>query len=154
MRLNASLRPRRLLQQGFGMVSAIFLLVVLAGLGAAMLNLSATQHTGVALDVQGARAYQAARAGIEWGLHRWLIDVPAGACPASSASFSPSASTLSSFTVTVVCQDTTYAGADPAIVVRQLTAIACNQPVGGPCVKGQGGGADYVERVVQVSFQR
>ena len=72
-------RPPR----GFGIVTAVFLLVVLAGLGAALVNLSTVQHTASALDVQGARAYQAARAGIEWGLYRQLRN---NSCAAPSSS--------------------------------------------------------------------
>ena len=57
---------------GIGLVTAIFLLVVLAGLAVAMVGISGAQHSASALDVQGARAYQAARAGIEWGLFQSL----------------------------------------------------------------------------------
>jgi len=55
---------------GFAILSAIFILVVLAALGAFILNVSTNQQIGSALDVQGVRAYQAARAGIEWGLYQ------------------------------------------------------------------------------------
>lgn len=48
------------------MVSAIFLLVVLAALGAFMVTFSNTQQLTSAQDVQGSRAYWAARAGLEW----------------------------------------------------------------------------------------
>jgi MSHA biogenesis protein MshP len=56
--------------RGFALVSAIFILVVLAALGAFIVNISTSQQIGSALDVQGVRAYQAARAGIEWGLYQ------------------------------------------------------------------------------------
>ena len=56
--------------RGFAIVSAIFILVVLSVLGAAMVSLSTSQHLGSAQDVQGARAYQAARSGVEWGLYQ------------------------------------------------------------------------------------
>ena len=55
--------------RGFALVSAIFILVVLAALGAFIVSISTSQQIGSALDVQGVRAYQAARAGIEWGLY-------------------------------------------------------------------------------------
>ncbi|MFH0935175.1 MAG: agglutinin biogenesis protein MshP, partial [Pseudomonadota bacterium] len=57
------------IQQGFSLVSAIFLLVVLAGLGVAMVSISTTQNQGLAMDVMGSRAYQAASAGIEWAAY-------------------------------------------------------------------------------------
>jgi len=61
------------MQSGFLLVTAIFLLVVLAALGAFILTISGTQQTSSALDVQGARAYQAARAGIDWASYQLLI---------------------------------------------------------------------------------
>ena len=62
----------RLRQPGFTIVSAIFLLVVLALLGAFIVNLSTTQNVTSAQDIQGSRAYHAARAGLEWGLYQVL----------------------------------------------------------------------------------
>ncbi|MCC7546775.1 MAG: agglutinin biogenesis protein MshP [Burkholderiales bacterium] len=59
-------------QRGFSIVSALFILVVLAALAAGLVNVSVMQHSGAALDLQGVRAYQAARAGIEWGVYRIL----------------------------------------------------------------------------------
>jgi len=58
---------------GFSLITAIFLLVILAALGAFILTISGTQQTSSALDVQGSSAYQAARAGIEWGSYQVLI---------------------------------------------------------------------------------
>jgi len=65
------------MQSGFLLVTAIFLLVVLAALGAFILTISGTQQTSSALDVQGARAYQAARAGIESASDQLLISTGA-----------------------------------------------------------------------------
>ena len=63
---------KRRRQAGVGLVTAIFLLVVLAGLGVAMVGLFNAQQTSSNLDLQGARAYQAARAGLEWGLFQQM----------------------------------------------------------------------------------
>jgi MSHA biogenesis protein MshP len=57
-------------QQGFTLVQAIFILVVLALLGTAMMRLSGIQSSTSVFALQGARAYQAARSGIEWGARR------------------------------------------------------------------------------------
>ena len=57
-------------QAGFSLVMAIFILLVLGLLGGYMVTLQGVQ-TQTTLDaLQGARAYQAARAGIEWSLAR------------------------------------------------------------------------------------
>lgn len=63
-------RPR---QRGFGVIAAIVILVVLAGLSAFVVSISTTQNSGFVQDVQGARALRAAAAGIEWGATRWLV---------------------------------------------------------------------------------
>jgi MSHA biogenesis protein MshP len=152
MRSNKYLIRTIRVQRGFTMVSAVFLLVVLAGLGAAIANISFMQHTSSSLDVQGSRAYQAARAGVEWGLHQALVAVPA-ACNAAPVSFVPPAPTLNAFTVTVSCASTSYPNAAPPIIVRRMQAVACNQPTGGKCVAGTGrSNPDFVQRVVEVTF--
>ena len=76
---------------GFAIPSAIFLLVVLAGLSAFMLTVFTTSQTAQTLDLNSVRAYQAARAGLEWGAFQVLdprnesIGTPAScAAPASS----------------------------------------------------------------------
>lgn len=57
---------------GFAIVSAIFILVVLAALAGFVVSVTTTQNLTFAQDVQGTRAYQAARAGLDWGIGRWL----------------------------------------------------------------------------------
>lgn len=54
--------------RGFALVTAIFLLVVLAALGAFIVNISSTLSTTSAQDLRGSRAYHAAQAGLEWGM--------------------------------------------------------------------------------------
>ena len=136
-------RPAR----GFSIVTAIFLLVVLSALGVALLSISTMQHAESALDVQGARAYQAARAGMEWGVYQQRINH--APCVGASNSFAlPANSALSGFSVTVRC--TQAAGALPRF---QVIATACNQPVGGVCATANATNhPDYVQRVVQAEF--
>lgn len=112
-------------QRGFAMVTAIFLLVVLAALGAAMLTFSSAQHVGSAMDVQGARAYQAARAGIEWGAYKVLINNPANVCPPSPTMLTLSGN-LADFTVSVECTATTSG----ALTAYQITSTASIGAIG------------------------
>lgn len=136
-------------QQGVSLITAIFLLVVLAGLGAAMVNVSTSQQTTSAMDVQGTRVYQAARMGIEWGVYQQLRGVP---CAGTTTSFvPPGVTSLSGFTVTVTCATTTYTDATPNLSVIQITSNACNQPYAERC-PGVAGRAGYIERQIQVSF--
>lgn len=138
--------------RGFSLVSAIFLLVVLAGLGVAMVNVSTVHQTSSALDVQGVRAYQAARAGIEWGLFRQIRQ---SSCPGSGAPASfqlPAGSTLSTFIVTVTCQRT--AGPVVDLDRYRISSVACNEPQAAEprCPNPYPSSVDYVQRVVQVDF--
>ena len=57
------MKPTHLAQHGFAAIAAIFLVLVLAAFGAFMVSFSNTQHLNTARDVQGSRAYWAARAG-------------------------------------------------------------------------------------------
>ena len=129
--------------QGFAIITAIFILVVLAVLGAFMVNVSSNQHIGSALDVQGVRAYQTARAGIEWGLYQKLV---ANSCVAST-SFVPAASSLADFTVTVSCNS--YADVNGGPTTYTINAIACNAT--GSCPAASPGNL-YVERRLDVTF--
>ncbi len=140
--------PRCAYARGFSLVSAIFLLIVLAALGGAIAHIASIQHTESALDVQGARAYQAARAGIEWGLFQQLRN---NVC--NGASFVPSAPTLKAFTVTVTCDSTPFPYADPPLTVVQIQATACNQPAANGTCPGSGGGTYYVERQLRVRLE-
>lgn len=96
-------------QRGFSLVSALFLVVVLATLGAYMATISTVQQYTPAFGVQGARAYQAARAGIEWGINRAQDAAGvAGACGAAPSTlttnnFTLTGGTLNGFAVTVTC---------------------------------------------------
>jgi MSHA biogenesis protein MshP len=56
-------RPR---SSGFALIAAIFLLVVVAGLVEYITHIGVVQQTTVVCGLQGARAIQEARCGIEW----------------------------------------------------------------------------------------
>jgi MSHA biogenesis protein MshP len=132
---------------GVGLITAIFLLVVLAGLGVAMVSVFTAQQTTSTLDEQGARAYQAARAGIEWGVYQRLHNT---SCAGATSFGFDSATTLGGFVVTVNCQlvhdPTLGVGLDRWVI----TATACNlQPSGGGC-PAPAASPDYVQRTIEV----
>lgn len=154
--------------RGFAIVTAIFILVVLAVLGAFIVHIAANQQIGGALDVQGVRAYQAARAGIEWSFYQLeatpIYNFSYGAppvapgsaspnlrvCPPSPTSFVPAAPTLADFTVTVTCNASVDANGGPTVF--QVTATACNQPAVGACPNNAPGSPDYVERRIEAAL--
>ncbi len=132
-------------QRGFSIVSAIFLLVVLAFLGTAMMVFSTSQQQTAALDVMGERAYQAARVGVEWGAYQVLQG--GGACAASSA-LPALAGTLSGFSVTVTC------AATAASEVSASTGVVTVYDLTSKATQGTAGQPTYVERQVQASVAK
>lgn len=94
-------RARR---DGFSLVSAVFLLVVVTSAAAFMVRIVGVERSSVVFSWQGARAYHAAQSGVEWGAYR-ALQVP-GACPGPPVSeqFTLSEGGLAGFRVTVVCR--------------------------------------------------
>lgn len=140
----------RKLQRGFSLVTAIFLLVVLSALGAMMLTFFSAQQQSSALDVMGVRAYQAARAGVEWGAFQVIQSNVAGPVFANGCMPGPSTSsvpalggTLSVFNVTVSCSAVSSVEGATSIAVYNITSTAT--------FGGAPGQPDYVERVINVT---
>ena len=131
-------------QKGFALVSAIFILVILAGLGAAMVTFSGAQQTAIAMDIQSARAYQAARAGIEWGAYQ-AAQVPGFTCAGTPFSLSLSGTDLAAFNTQVSCAATTHSEAGNTITMFEFTANATHGTANTP---------DYVAREVGARIAR
>jgi len=148
---------------GLGIVTAVFLLVVIAGLGVAVVSMLTTQQTKAVQDELGARAYQAARAGTEWALYQ-VLQVGGSSNPNQlgcakdfdhSYSFGfPAGGSLNGFTTTVTCgSPTTLNGANH----YWIRATACNEPVANAsgslsCPNSVSPSPDYVQRVVEVQL--
>ena len=145
-------------QRGLSLLTAIFLMVVLGMLGAFMISVTGLQQSTSVMDVQGVRAYEAARAGVEWGA--WQVLDPNDAigssalptCPASPTNLTP-AGTLSSFTVTVTCSATATTEGNRNVGTYLIVSTACNQPSGGSCPNATPSGG-YLERQVQAVLSK
>lgn len=135
-------------QRGFVLPTAIFLLVVLATLAVYLTTLSRTSHISGALDVHGARAYQAARAGIEWAA--WQVNDPQGLqvaptpCPASPTSLTLGG-TLAGFAVTVECSRSLETDGPATVAVYRVVSTA---------TAGAAGEIDFVERRIEAVFSK
>jgi MSHA biogenesis protein MshP len=143
--------------RGVSLLTAVFLLVVLAALGAAIVNVFGIQQSGAQLDFTGVRADQAARSGLEWGLYRQLR--VARVAPRTAADCSPDMpvtfampadGSLASFSVTVSC---TARGNAVGNTTNRWTieAVACNKPGKDGCPNASAD-ADYVQRRVQAEL--
>lgn len=152
-----SFHPRRVRRsRGVGLVTAIFLLVVLAGMGVAAVRIFSAQQAASSLDLDGARAYQAARAGIEWGLFQRLRNNACATEPTENSFALPADSALARFTVTVSCTPVPgpldASGGNVATSGWRIVAIACNQPASGACGGPAGTNPDIVQRRLEVQL--
>jgi len=149
---HAIIAARRRNSAGVGLVTAIFLLVVLAGLGVALVTIFTSQQQGILLDERGVRAEQAARAGIEWGLFRHL---QGGGCAENKDhGVALAGDVLKGFTVSVWCKKLagpTVPEGDPALDRWIIHATACAPAVDGACPSGSNN-PDYVRRVIEVQI--
>ncbi len=108
--------------RGFGLVAAMFVMIIISLVVLAMARLSSTQHGSNSLAIQQARAYQAARAGLEWGISQ---AVNAGACAAATPSLA--GGNLAEFSLSVSCSRTSYLeGSGTTVNIYRLTAQAQN----------------------------
>ena len=137
-------------QQGFLLPLAIFLLVILAGLGAYAVNISTVQQTTSIQDVQAIRAYHVARVGAEMAAYDLMQTAPdsttiLAACPASATS----TFTLEGFTVTRSC-DSFYTpyfeqDGDHEIGIYQVMSTA---------KFGTANSLNYVERIIEINLSK
>jgi len=135
-------------ESGFVLPTAIFLLVILAALGGYLVSLSRTSHLSSALDIQGSRAYQAARAGIEWAA--WQVvdpqtQPPTSTTPCPAATTLTLTGTLAAFEVDVTCIRTPATDGADAVAIYQITSTATS---------GTPGEVDYVDREIQASIAK
>lgn len=138
---------RRPAARGFAMITVIAVLGILVVLGGALVLLSTTQHAGAALDMQGVRAYHAARGGVEWGLYQVLRN--ASTCAGVSGQTVVFGGNLSGFSATLQCVSTAHEEGSAPVTLFTIVSTGCNQPA---CPAAPS--AAYVERQLRVTVGR
>lgn len=124
-------------QGGFALVAAIFLLVVLALLGIFIVKVSGVQHQTVNIALLGARAFEAARTGIEWGAFQAL---DSASCTTTTLNLTEDG--LDGFDVDVTCSSSTHTETGDTYNVYLLDVVASSGTYGTP---------DFVSRRMQAT---
>jgi len=127
-------------QSGISLVTGIFLMLLMAILAAAMVSVVSTSHLNMAADIGGARAYQAARAGAEWGMYQLDPNAQNVALP-TCVSGTPA---IPDYTVTVTCQSYDYTEAGRQLRIFRISSKAV--PVGAK--------APGIERLIEVTIEK
>ncbi len=137
---------RRRFQTGFAAITAIFLVVILAALGGFMLSFSNTEQLTAAQDIKGARAYWAARAGVEWAMVA-IPPVPALCASASPTTIAspPAPASIDGHAIVITCIGNTFSESG---VNRTIFRIEARASAG-----GTPGNIGYVERSVSASAE-
>lgn len=148
---------------GFALMMAIFIIITLAALGAYLLTISTGQLEAATQDEQAARAYQAARTGLDWGAYQLLCNTANPQCTRPDSTFFSNcnggtttrtlalAAVGANFHSTVQCTrvSTETEGAVP-VNIYQLVVTGCNSatcPLASP-------DPTYVERQLQLTLAR
>lgn len=128
-------------QRGVSIITGVFLLLLMSVLAAVIANVVSTAHVNQAADIGGARAYQAARAGAEWGMYQLDPNAQSAGLPACFPNATPP---IPGHQVDVRCQswDTTEGTRQLRIYRIVSQAIAAG-------VKAPG-----IERQVEVTVER
>ena len=130
-------------QRGFAAIAAVFLVVVLAALGAFMVSISNTEQIDSLRDFQASRAYWTARAGLEWG-----VGAASATGPASMTAATCTANlAIAGFTAAVSCTVNAYL--DPNPTKRYIVAVTSVASAG-----GAPGAVSYVTRTVTGTLER
>ncbi len=132
------LGPARSRAGGIALVSAIFLLVVLAGIAVYAVRIGVMQRQTVSAALRAAQAFNAAKSGIDWAAYR---AVNAGWC--ASATLALSEAGTAGFDVAVSCTATAHAEGGVTVTVYVIDVLAEAGTYGGP---------DYVSRRLQAKI--
>lgn len=138
-------------QRGFLIPSAVFLLVVMAGLAAYLSTISSGQQMGSAQDIGGARAYQAARSGLEWGFYRALnLDD----CVTSEVTLDTQ--DFPGLNLTVKCEPMMAVEGAQTVTLYTITATACSEPktTSPRCPNDLNPGSLYIERQLEALAEK
>ena len=141
MSARVSLRHSR----GFALMLAVFMIVTLAAIGLYLVTISTGQIQAVSQDEQSVRAYQAARAGIDWGAYQLLQQ--STICTTQTRTLTQG---LAGFYAVVACQQLLPVAGEtegPSTVkVFQVVSTGCNA---NPCAPATPD-TTYVERQLQL----
>lgn len=138
-------------QRGVSVITAVFIMLLLGVISALMVNLMSTAHMTSAQDIEGSRAYQAAQAGVEWGLYHVLDPLNTTSLPVMPACPAPPIlPVIDGFTVSLTCDRfpdnaNVYTEGDRSITVYRLVATANKGTLGTP---------GFIERQITVTASK
>jgi MSHA biogenesis protein MshP len=123
-------------QKGFAIVSAIFLIVVLAFLGVSMARIFSSGQQAINQDISSLQAYYAGQSGLQWGMYQTVF-VGTAAAGAHTISFSNSGLTNTNAAITITSN---------TILGRDYYLIKADGEY------GSSGNPEYAQRKLELRF--
>lgn len=120
-------------QCGMSIIAGVFLLMLMAVLAAAIATIVSTAHVNLAADIGGSRAYQAARAGVEWGMYQLDPNAQSAALPVCIGGNPP----IPGHAVAVACASTDYTEGGRSIRIYRIISVATATGVKAPGIERQ-----------------
>lgn len=134
-------------QKGVALITAIFVLVVVAALVAFMVRINQLQSITTSYSIMAARAHYAANSGLEWGIQRILSGNETELnCGGTAPSLTSTGQALDIFAVTVICTELNFEEGGTSYTVYELNSTAgypTTLPVNRP---------DYISRTLTASI--
>ena len=128
----------------------VALVVVFATiLGTALVVISSSQHVGFGLDIQGVKAYYAARAGLEWGMYH-ALRTGFGGCAGINGRDVVFNGNLAGFRARLDCKSSVHNEGGVNVNLYAITATACNAA---DCTVGSTA-IDYVNRQLRATVSQ
>ena len=135
-----SLLASRIASSGISLIAALFLIVVIAALGAFAVKIGGSQQQTVNLALLSARALAAADSGVEWAGYQAFHG---GCASTTTTTLNLTEAVLNGFTVVVVCTPTTHTESNAPVHVYSIDSTATLGTYGMP---------DFVSRHVYATF--
>ena len=134
-------------QKGFSLITAIFIVVIVASIAVFMVSIGQVQQQTTALSLLGQRGLSAAGSGLEWGIRRVIQDGVAGlncttppTAPGATAAFNIDTGTT--FNVVLTCSVQAFEEGTTSYNVYSLASTAQLNSFGSP---------DYIQRNLRAS---
>ena len=106
-------------EKGFALPTVIFFLIIVASIVGTMAKLSSNQAGSTALSIQSARAYYAAKSGVEWAAYQIKNSA---SCSGANLILT---SGLNGFTVAVSCISTnTFVEGGKTVTIYEISSTA------------------------------
>ena len=116
-------------QSGFSIMSALFIVVILALIGSYIVSLGSLTAASGNLTIQGTKAYFAARSGLEWGIYKVAPLSGSGGsgppynCPTSPTTLTFSQGGLKGFQTVVTCTQNAFTEGGVNYNIFQINSV-------------------------------